>query len=104
MEPMDFSKLSSNDRTALIAAVVVVVTALISVANNWGVFMILSLLAGLAVIFAGGVSWLSLLPGQTLSSAIATGFLPFVLVDLAKAVVAAKILPVAWKFAGRPGR
>jgi hypothetical protein len=48
---MDFSKLSSNDRTALIAGVIVVVTALISVANNWGVFMILSLLAGLAAVF-----------------------------------------------------
>jgi biotin transport system substrate-specific component len=64
----------------------------------------LSLLAGLAVIFAGGVSWLSVLPGQTLGSAIATGFLPFVLVDLVKVAVAAKILPVVWKFAGRPGR
>jgi len=63
---------------------------------------LVSLLAGLAVIFAGGVSWLSLLPGQTLGSAIATGFLPFVLVDLAKAAVAAKILPVVWKFAGNP--
>jgi hypothetical protein len=48
---MDFSKLSSNDRTALIAGVIVVVTALISVANNWGVFMILSRLAGLAAVF-----------------------------------------------------
>ena len=61
-----------------------------------------SLLAGLSVIFVGGVSWLSVLPGQTLGSAIATGFLPFVLVDLVKAAVAAKILPVVWKFAGRP--
>ena len=61
-----------------------------------------SLLAGLAVIFVGGVSWLSVLPGQTLGSAIATGFLPFVLVDLVKAAVAAKILPVVWKFAGKP--
>jgi hypothetical protein len=51
MEPMDFSKLSSNDRTALIAAVIVTVTGLISVTNNWGVFMILSLLAGLAAVF-----------------------------------------------------
>ncbi len=48
---MDFSKLSSNDRTALIAAVIVTVTGLISVTNNWGVFMILSLLAGLAGVF-----------------------------------------------------
>ena len=61
-----------------------------------------SLLAGLAVIFAGGVAWLSLLPGQSLGSAIATGFLPFVLIDLVKAAVAAKILPTIWKFAGQP--
>ena len=40
-----------------------------------------SMLIGLAVIFAGGVSWLSLLPGQTLSSAIATGFVPFIAMD-----------------------
>ena len=60
-----------------------------------------SLLAGLAVIFIGGVSWLSVLPGQSLTSAIATGFVPFVIVDLVKAAIAAKILPVAWKFVGR---
>ena len=58
-----------------------------------------SLLAGLAVIFVGGVSWLSLLPGQSVGSAIATGFMPFVLIDLVKAAVAAKILPTVWRFA-----
>jgi biotin transport system substrate-specific component len=55
-----------------------------------------SMLIGLAVIFAGGVSWLSFMPGQTLSSAIAGGFLPYIAMDLVKAAIAAKILPSAW--------
>ena len=59
-----------------------------------------SMLIGLAVIFAGGVSWLSLLPGQTLGSAIATGFVPFIAMDLLKAAIAAKILPMAWALFG----
>ena len=57
-----------------------------------------SMLAGLAVIFLGGVSWLSTLPGQTLSTAITGGFLQFIGVDIVKAAVAAGLLPVAWKF------
>lgn len=60
-----------------------------------------SMLAGLAIIFACGVSWLSLLPGQTFATAAAQGFLPFIWVDLLKAAVAAKILPVAWTFLGK---
>ena len=56
-----------------------------------------SMLAGLAIIFAGGVSWLSLMPGQTLQSAIAGGFLPYIGMDLVKAAIAAKVLPLAWR-------
>lgn len=48
---MNVSNLAANDRTALIAGVIVAVSGLISVANNWGVFMVLSLLAGLAAAF-----------------------------------------------------
>jgi biotin transport system substrate-specific component len=59
-----------------------------------------SMLIGLAVIFAGGVSWLSLMPGQTISTAIAGGFLPYIALDLVKAAIAAKILPVAWTLLG----
>jgi biotin transport system substrate-specific component len=55
-----------------------------------------SMLAGLAIIYAGGVSWLSLLPGQTVGSAIAGGFVPHILLDLVKAGAAAKLLPVVW--------
>ncbi len=59
-----------------------------------------SMLIGLAVIFAGGVSWLSLMPGQTLTTAIAGGFLPYIALDIVKAAIAAKVLPTAWKLLG----
>jgi biotin transport system substrate-specific component len=60
-----------------------------------------SMLTGLAVIFAGGVAWLSLMPGQTIATAIAGGFLPYIAMDLVKAAIAAKVLPVAWKLLGK---
>ena len=47
---MNFSALSQNDRLALGAAVVVVITALLSLSNDWGLLMAVSLLAGLAVL------------------------------------------------------
>jgi biotin transport system substrate-specific component len=56
-----------------------------------------SMLAGLAIIFLGGVSWLSTLPGQTIGTAIAGGFVAHIGLDLIKAAVAAKVLPLAWK-------
>jgi biotin transport system substrate-specific component len=60
-----------------------------------------SMLAGLGVIYAGGVSWLALLPGQSLATAIIGGFLPYIALDLLKAAAAAKILPAAWSLLGR---
>jgi biotin transport system substrate-specific component len=56
-----------------------------------------SMLVGLAVIFVGGVSWLAMLPGQTLLTAIAGGFLPYIAMDVVKAAIAAGLLPLAWK-------
>lgn len=55
-----------------------------------------SMLIGLAVIFAGGVSWLSFMPGQTLRTALDQGFLPYIGPDLIKAAIAAKVLPLTW--------
>lgn len=55
-----------------------------------------SMLLGLAVIFAGGVSWLSFMPGQTLRSAVEQGFVPYIGMDLLKAAIAAKVLPATW--------
>jgi biotin transport system substrate-specific component len=60
-----------------------------------------SMLIGLSVIFAGGVAWLSLMPGQTIASAIAGGFAPYIVMDVVKAAVAAKVLPLAWNAMGR---
>lgn len=48
---MDFSKLGSNDRMALAAGAIVAITGLISIANNWGLIMVVSLLAGLAAMY-----------------------------------------------------
>src|SRR3972149_379931 len=48
---MNFSALSANDRLAAIAAVVVVITGVISLAWAWGALVILSLLAGVGVLF-----------------------------------------------------
>jgi hypothetical protein len=48
---MNFGALSSNDRLAAIAAVVVIVTGVISLAWDWGVLVIFSLLAGVGVLF-----------------------------------------------------
>jgi len=56
-----------------------------------------SMLAGLAIIFAGGVSWLAISVTQSLPAAVATGFAPFVAFDILKAAAAALILPGAWK-------
>ena len=55
-----------------------------------------SMIAGLLIIFAGGVSWLSVF-SYSLPAAIAAGFTPFIVMDLAKAAVAALVLPGAWR-------
>ena len=60
-----------------------------------------SMLAGLAIIFAGGVSWLAIAIAPTFPAALTAGFLPFILADIVKAAVAAAILPAAWTLLGR---
>ncbi len=63
---------------------------------------VLAMAAGLAVVFAGGVTWLSLYaPGadaRSLQAALATGFYPFVVADTIKLCLAAAVMPVAWRF------
>lgn len=46
-----FSTLSANDRLAAVAAVVVIITGLISIATQWGPLVFLSLAAGVGVLF-----------------------------------------------------
>lgn len=63
-----------------------------------------AMLGGLAVIFAGGVSWLALVvqPARGVSGAIASGFTPFIVPDLLKLVVASGAMPLMWRVTGRP--
>lgn len=56
---------------------------------------VLALTAGLAVIFAGGVTWLAKDLG--VAAALAAGLVPFVIVDAIKIVAAAAVLPTAWR-------
>jgi biotin transport system substrate-specific component len=61
----------------------------------------IAMTAGLALIFACGVLWLAWFArpaGVGLSAALATGFYPFVVVDLMKIVLAAMVLPSIWRF------
>jgi biotin transport system substrate-specific component len=57
---------------------------------------ILAMAAGLSVIFAGGVAWLAV--GLGLTTALAVGLYPFILVDVIKIVAAGLVLPSAWRF------
>ena len=64
-----------------------------------GVGFVLAMLCGLSVVFAGGVLWLAAgaQPARGLSAALAAGFYPFVLPDLAKLLVAAGVMPGLWR-------
>jgi biotin transport system substrate-specific component len=63
---------------------------------------VLAMAAGLAVIFGGGITWLTLFaPGadsRSLDAALSTGFYPFVIADAIKICLAATVMPVAWRF------
>jgi biotin transport system substrate-specific component len=63
---------------------------------------VLAMAAGLAVIFAGGVTWLTLFApgadGRSLNAALAVGFYPFVIADAIKLCLVATVMPVAWRF------
>lgn len=86
---MDFSKLSSTERNAAIAAAVVIVTGMISIAQGWGALMWIAVLAGVAalvVIFGAQVMPTVRLPGSsgsllTLVGAIALLVWIVVLID-----------------------
>lgn len=62
---------------------------------------VVAMLAGLALIFAGGVSWLSLAFTHSLTTAAAQGLVPFIAIDLVKVGIAALILPQAWRVVGQ---
>ena len=56
---------------------------------------------GTAVIYAIGVPWLAVVTGMSAADAVKNGLLPFVVVDVAKLVVAAAVFPFAWWVVGR---
>jgi biotin transport system substrate-specific component len=64
-----------------------------------------AMLCGLAVVFAGGVSWLALAqPASRIvgwTGALAAGFYPFVVADLVKVCMAAAVMPALWRLTGR---
>ncbi len=65
------------------------------------VFTLVSMVAGNAVIYFFGVTWLMNAIHVGLGTAISLGLTPFLLGDAIKALLAAGLLPGAWKLAGR---
>ena len=62
---------------------------------------VLAMLAGLTIIFACGVAWMAWgTPRLGLSTAVRTGLIPFIPADIVKVLLAATVLPGAWKFLG----
>lgn len=53
--------------------------------------------AASAAIYAFGVTWLSAWTGMSLAAAVTAGMLPFLVGDALKALLAAGVLPAAWK-------
>jgi hypothetical protein len=87
---VNFSRLSYFEKVAAVAAVVVVITALISLANDWGILMAISLLAALGalvVIFLPQTAPTTTLPGSKGSLLVATG---------AVATVVTAVVAVSW--------
>jgi biotin transport system substrate-specific component len=65
---------------------------------------VLAMAAGLAVIFAGGVSWMALMMRPAplgFELALAKGLYPFLLGDVFKICFGAAALPALWKLVGR---
>jgi biotin transport system substrate-specific component len=59
---------------------------------------IIPFFVGTIIIYACGVSWLTILLGS-FSKALAAGFIPFVIGDVLKLAAATLALPAAWKLA-----
>ena len=62
---------------------------------------LVAMVAGLAVIFAGGLSWLAYGPTALGLSGAVTTMTPFLAADLVKLCLAAGVLPAVWRFVGR---
>lgn len=69
---------------------------------------VMAMVAGLAIVYACGVSWLGLFArvddtsaATGLRAAFMTGVAPFVLADVTKLLFAAAIVPALWRLVGR---
>ena len=67
---------------------------------------VLAMTAGLAVVFAGGLLWLTIAskPAVGFSGALKVGFTPFIIPDLVKLLMAAAVMPGLWRITGRASR
>ena len=61
---------------------------------------VVAMVAGLAIVFACGVLWLAFGAHVGLAGALRTGLIPFIPADIVKVLLAATILPAAWRFLG----
>lgn len=57
---------------------------------------VVAMICGLAVIYAGGLTWMFVYTGS-FQTAVLQAVAPFVVMDLVKAVIAAMMLPQAWR-------
>jgi len=59
---------------------------------------VFAMMCGLAIVFIGGVAWLTFIsrPALGISGAIRVGFTPFIVADFLKLLVAAGIMPSLW--------
>jgi biotin transport system substrate-specific component len=60
-----------------------------------------AMLVGEVVVFVGGVTWLAHFLAAPAERALELGMYPFVVGEVVKLLVAAAVLPAAWRFAGR---
>jgi biotin transport system substrate-specific component len=67
---------------------------------------VVAMAAGLAVIFAGGLSWLTVVlrPADGFAGALRAGFTPFIAGDLIKLMLAAGVMPSVWWLTGSRAR
>jgi biotin transport system substrate-specific component len=66
---------------------------------------VLAMTCGLAIVFAGGLLWLTIVsrPAGGFSAVLAAGLFPFIVPDLLKLLVAAAVMPGLWKITGLTG-
>ena len=65
---------------------------------------LLAMLPGSILIYLIGVPWLAFVVHLSLNQALVAGLLPFIPGDIIKVIIAAALLPTAWKFVRRVER